>query len=243
MNRMRCSQPFSFSTASRLRSSSSPKYRRPRMSTTTTTPSGPPLPCAVVSMTAGIIRGGRLSMQKYPASSKACIALLLPAPESPVMMTILRLPETWESVSRGVCSPTSRGPSLLGCISHFGNNSMSARSALGASLLSTAPCRRLLSPLRALQTLASQHFSFSFCGLAQQRMRNRWLRRSGSTLVGWLPDDLAEVLRSRRRRRADKRRRKPERADGLYWQIPGIVGKVGSGEGVAPGEEPSALLG
>src|SRR5215211_5146350 len=65
----------------------------------------------------------------------------------------------------------------------------------------------------------------------------------GSTLVGCLPDDLAEVLRSRRRRRADKRRRKPERADGLYWQIPGIVGKVGSGEGVAPGEEPSALLG
>src|SRR5215208_7038340 len=93
------------------------------------------------------------------------------------------------------------------------------------------------------KALASQHFSFSFCGLAQQRMRNRWLRRSGSTLVGWLPDDLAEVLRSRRRRRADKRRRKPERADGLYWQIPGIVGKVGSGEGVAPGEEPSALFG
>ena len=58
-----------------------------------------------------------------------------------------------------------------------------------------APCK----PASGLSGPRSQHFSFSLSGLAQQRMRNRCLRRSGSTLVGRLPDDLAEMLRAAER--------------------------------------------
>jgi hypothetical protein len=50
-------------------------------------------------------------------------------------------------------------------------------------------------------SLPYEHFSFSLSCLAVQRMRNRCLRRSGSTLVGRLPHDLAEMLRSHRAQR------------------------------------------
>jgi hypothetical protein len=40
-------------------------------------------------------------MQKYPASSKACKAFDLPAPESPVMMTMRRFSATGEPAARG----------------------------------------------------------------------------------------------------------------------------------------------
>ena len=62
------------------------KYWPPRTSLTTATrwtllPSRPNRSAA-----AGIIRGGRLSIQKNPASSKAAMAWDLPAPERPVMI-------------------------------------------------------------------------------------------------------------------------------------------------------------
>jgi hypothetical protein len=66
-------------------------------------------------------------------------------------------------------------------------------------LVSTA--LRALSARFEPTALACQHFSFSLSCLAVQRMRNRCLRRSGSTLVGRLPHDLAEMLRSHRAQR------------------------------------------
>ena len=93
---------------------------------------------------------------------------------------------------------------------HF---SRSARSALLASLVSTPPCGRLVSTLRAIQALASQHFGFLFverlmvrCVWGPQASENllwpgphaRWLRiiyefrddteLEGSTLIGTGPD-------------------------------------------------------
>src|SRR5919112_828643 len=76
-----------------------------------------------------------------------------------------------------------------------------ARSSLRLSLLSPAPFRRLLSPLRALvRPSRSQHFSFSRSGLTLPGTTNRYQRQWGFTLVERLRDDLAEVLRSGARR-------------------------------------------
>jgi hypothetical protein len=123
---------------------------------------------------------------------------------------------------------------------------------------------RLVSPLRPSGS-ACQHGAFgalsarlgpfrpslSACQLLPLRPSSAaheepLLTALGSTLVGTIRDDLAEMLRSRRAERGGvltSEGQGPKRADGLYWQIPGIIGKVGSGEGVAPGEKPSALFG
>src|SRR3712207_1850221 len=116
------------------------------MSMTTTTPSGPPFPCAVVSIAAGIMRGGRLSMQKYPASSKACRALDLPAPERPVMMTMRRLPATGEPAARGVLSLTPRRPTSRAAYRPSRNRSLTLL-FLACNAISTLPCGQRVSQL------------------------------------------------------------------------------------------------
>jgi hypothetical protein len=60
--------------------------------------------------------------------------------------------------------------------------------------------RRRFGPATNMR-LPYEHFSFSLSGLALPRTTNHYQRQSGSTLVGRLRDDLAEMLRSRRAQR------------------------------------------
>src|SRR5215213_3125800 len=77
-----------------------------------------------------------------------------------------------------------------------GSTSRLARSSLRLSLLSTPPCRRLVSTLQP-SAVARQHFSFSYSGLAVQR---RGTAAYGGRFYACevAPRRLAEMLRSRR---------------------------------------------
>jgi hypothetical protein len=67
--------------------SSGVKNAPPRTSETTAARSTFEPSCVNSSTSDRIISGGRLSTQKYPASSKTAMAVDLPAPENPEMTT------------------------------------------------------------------------------------------------------------------------------------------------------------
>src|SRR5215216_40071 len=84
-----------------------------------------------------------------------------------------------------------------GCLPRIYRRELSSRSALRASLVSTAPgafSARFEPKRRSLVSISAPPVP----DLALPRTTNRYQQQSGSTLVGRPRNDLAEVLRSRR---------------------------------------------
>src|SRR5947209_2070802 len=88
-----------------------------------------------------IISEGRLSTQKYPSSSKAAIAVDLPAPEYPVMITRSVRADVADS---SACASGSSGGVGAGRLTPIKLDGNGGRAALCASMAPVAHPRRLL---------------------------------------------------------------------------------------------------